>query len=110
MTDRYTVTHSPFGFESDVGSARLKYAVTDNRPDKITVYRAIDRDRTAMTGPEAAAYLQRPVAMPPFRHIAYATCKEDAAALVLAMNDAENGRIDVQVIRARQQRDAPDFA
>lgn len=88
MTDRYTVTHSPFGFENDVGSHRLLYTVTDNRPDRVLVYKSMERERVMMTSTEAAEYLMRPVPLPPFRHLAYGSCKEDLEALANAMNYA----------------------
>jgi len=89
MTDRYTVTHSPFGFENDVGSHRLNYAVTDNRPDRVTVYKAIERERVKMTAEEASEYLRRPIKLPPFRHLAYSSCKADAEHMAKAMNLAD---------------------
>ena len=88
MTDRYTVTHSPFGFENDVGSHRLCYAVTDNRPDRVPVYVTADREWRMMTTPQAADYLRRPVKLPPFRHLAYTSVKEDADAMAAALNSA----------------------
>lgn len=89
MIDRYTVTHSPFGFENDVGSHRLNYAVTDLRPDRVTVYKAIEKERVMMTKEDASDYLKRPVPLPPFRHLAYSSCKQDAEHLAKAMNLGE---------------------
>jgi hypothetical protein len=86
MTDRYTVTHSPFGFENAVGQHRLCYAVTDNRPDRVPVYKVMERGHVSMTQEEAADYLGHPVKMPPFRHRAYTSMKEDAEALAAALN------------------------
>ena len=86
MTDRYTVTHSPFGFENDVGSRRLNYAVTDNHPDKVPVYHVMGREWRAMTQAEASDYMKRPVKLPPFRHLAYMPVKEDAERMAAALN------------------------
>jgi hypothetical protein len=75
--------------------------VTDNRPDRMMVYKVIERGHVLMTGEEAAAHFMRPVKLPPFRHLAYTSVKEDADAMALTMNDAENARIDLGAIRAR---------
>lgn len=106
MTDRYTVTHSPFGFENDVGSHRLNYAVTDNRPDKVMVYRATEKARVLMTAREASEYLMRPVPLPPFRHLAYSSCKHDAEYLAKAMNLA-GAVVRAQEVPPRRPAQAP---
>ena len=81
MTDRYTVSENPFGYEADVGTARLRYALTDNRPDKISLWSPRAR---AFELSEAKGKYKRP-----FRHICYGPHKEDLQALAAAMNYAE---------------------
>lgn len=101
MSARYTVSENPFGYEADVGTHRLKFAVTDNKPDQTTVYMAVKRERVLMTGPEAAHFLGRPVAMPPFRHVCYTAVKEDADRLVEALNTVDDmfDRMNAQIAR-----------
>lgn len=88
MTARYTVTHSPFGFESDVGTHRLNYAVTDNKPDRVPVYRASEREYTLYDHRAAEDYYVRVVKLPPFRHVAYCVTKEDADKIAASLNFA----------------------
>ena len=104
MTDRYTVTHSPFGFENDVGSHRLNYAVTDNRPDRVTVYKAIEKERVQMTKEDASDYLKRPVPLPPFRHLAYSSCKQDAEVLASVMEQAHRLTVKYAVGASKNPR------
>lgn len=82
MTDRYTVSESPFGFEADVGTARLRYALTDNRPTHVSVYVARERERQLR--------LTKDGEWVPFRHICYGAHKEDLQDLVMALNYRDN--------------------
>ena len=79
MSERYTVSENPFGFESDVGTHRLRYALTDNKPTHASTYVARDRERRLI------ACMAGDV---PFRHLCYGAHKEDLQALADAMNKA----------------------
>lgn len=84
MTDRYAVSFSPFGFESNVGTKRLRYAVTDHRPDAVSVYQARERAHVLIQKSDKDAGTL-PV-RPPFRHVAYCVHEEDAKQQVEALN------------------------
>lgn len=88
MADRYTVSENPFGYEADVGTARLRYALTDNRPDKVEIREEL---QPAIPGLEAPAY--RMGRRPPFRHLCYGPHKEDLQALADAMNVMDRQRV-----------------
>ena len=79
MADRYTVSENPFGYEADVGTARLRYALTDNRPTHASIYWARERAHRLVLN----KFPHKPV---PFRHLAYGPHKEDLQALAAAMN------------------------
>lgn len=83
MSDRYTVSENPFGYEADVGTARLRYALTDNRPDKIEVRETLE---PLLPGAWPRSTRNGTVVKTPFRHICYGAHKEDLQALADAMN------------------------
>lgn len=88
---RYTVSENPFGYEADVGTARLRYAVTDNKPDKVRVYKVIERENVLVPndGGEGRRTTYTKDGKVPFRHVAYCYTKEDAEDLAEAMNPVE---------------------
>jgi len=86
MSDRYTVSENPFGFEDEVGTARLRYALTDNRPTHVSVHKARDREHVLVPNKPNdpnALYVHAP-----FRHLCYGPHKEDLQTLADAMNVA----------------------
>jgi len=93
MADRYTVSENPFGFEADVGTARLRYALTDNRPTHVSVYRSAAREH--VLEPNDGRHARRPEAM--WRHICYGAHKEDLQLVADIMNRREAG--ELQYIR-----------
>lgn len=103
MSDRYTVSENPFGYEADVGTARLRYALTDNRPTHVSVYRAAVRESVLV--PNKSDDPNAPYAHAPFRHICYGPHKEDLQALADAMNSEQRNRDVAARVRDQQERD-----
>lgn len=84
MSDRYTVSENPFGFEADVGTARLRYALTDNRPTHIEIREQL---QPCLPG------LDHPNKRPPFRHLCYGAHREDLQLVADIMNRREAGEL-----------------
>lgn len=77
MPERYSVTHNAHGYEGDPATHRLQWAVTDNKPDRMSIYKPTERARVLVASVNAA----------PFRHVAYCETAEDAALVAGALND-----------------------
>jgi len=96
MANRYTVSENPFGYEADVGTARLRYALTDNRPTHVSTYNARDRERQLR--------LPRDGEWVPFRQICFGFHKEDLQALA----DAMNAEADLRAVVTLAAKDYPN--